>query len=70
MGCCMYNMYNVIKGSYAEFCHLKGCFSWDILPGLNLALENNLYVEVDGQEYKGQFLAPNVRYKFRVLNAQ
>lgn len=70
MGCCMYNMYNVIKGSYAEFCHLKGCFSWDILPGLNLAHENNLYVEVDGQEYKGQFLAPNVRYKFRVLNAQ
>lgn len=68
MGCCMYNMYNVIKGSYAEFCHLKGCFSWDILPGLNLALENNLFVEVDGQEYKGQFLVPNVRYKFKVLN--
>lgn len=70
MGCCMYNMYNVIKGSYAEFCHLKGCYSWDILPGLNLALENKLYVEVDGQEYKGQFLVPNVRYKFRVSNVQ
>lgn len=68
MGCCMYNMYNVIKGSYSEFCHLKGCYSWDILPGLNLALENKLYVEVDGEEYRGQFLVPNVRYKFRISN--
>lgn len=46
MGCCMYNMYNVIRGSYKQFVHLKGCYSWDILPGLNLALEHGLSVVI------------------------
>lgn len=66
MGCCMYNMYNVVRGSYRQFSHMKGCFSWDILPGLNLALENGLKVELDGKEYCGEFLIPNKRYKFVV----
>lgn len=67
MGCCMYNMYNVIRGSYKQFSHLKGCFSWDILPGLNLALEHGLCVEIDGITYRGSFLLPNKRYKFKVI---
>lgn len=66
MGCCMYNMYNVIHGSYARFQHLKGCYSWDILPGFNLALEHELNVEIDGKKYKGEFLYPGVKYKFSV----
>ena len=66
MGCCMYNMYNVIRGSYKQFSHLKGCFSWDILPGLNLALENGLSIMIDGKQYHGEFLYPGVRYKFVV----
>lgn len=66
MGCCMYNMYNVIRGSYAQFQHLKGCYSWDILAGLNLALEHGLDVRIDGIEYKGEFLMPGVKYKFIV----
>ena len=68
MGCCMYNMYNVIRGSYKQFSHLKGCFSWDILPGLNLAIENGLSIYVDEKEYNGEFLIPGVRYKFVVEN--
>ena len=67
MGCCMYNMYNVIRGSYKQFSHLKGCFSWDILPGLNIALEHGLSVELDGVAYHGEFLIPNKRYKFKVI---
>lgn len=66
MGCCMYNMYNVIHGSYALFQHIKGCYSWDILPGFNLALEHGLNVEIDGKKYKGEFLHPGVKYKFSV----
>lgn len=66
MGCCMYNMYNVIRGSYKQFSHLKGCYSWDILPGLNLALENGLYVCLDGADYYGDFLFPGKRYRFIV----
>lgn len=67
MGCCMYNMYNVIYGSYAQFQHLKGCYSWDILPGINLALEHGLNVLVNGQKYKGQFLYPGIKYKISVF---
>jgi len=68
MGCCMYNMYNVIRGSYAQFQHLKGAYSWDILPGLNLALESGLSVEVEGKPYNGEFLLPGVKYRFVVRN--
>ena len=68
MGCCMYNMYNVIRGSYKQFSHLKGCFSWDILPGLNLALENGLAILLDGKPYNGEFLYPGVRYRFVVYS--
>lgn len=66
MGCCMYNMYNVIHGSYALFQHIKGCYSWDILPGFNLALEHGLNIEIDGKKYKGEFLYPGIKYKFSV----
>lgn len=66
MGCCMYNMYNVISGSYCQFSHLKGCYSWDFLPGFNLALEQGLSVVVDGTEYKGEFMLPNIKHKFVV----
>lgn len=67
-GCCMYNMFNVITGRFAEFRHLTGCYSWDILPGLNLALEHGLNVMVEGKPYQGQFLMPGVKYHFKVTN--
>ena len=65
-GCCMYNMYNVITGAFAKFANLTGCYSWDILPGLNIALENNLTVTVEGKPYEGQFLYPGKKYYFEV----
>lgn len=66
MGCCMYNMYNVIRGSYRQFLHLKGCYSWDILPGMNLALEQGLDVELEGKKYGGEFLYPGIKYRFKI----
>jgi len=66
MGCCMYNMYNVIHGSYKQFQHLKGCYSWDILPGMNLALEHGLSVVIDGKSYQGEFLLPGIKHRFVV----
>lgn len=66
MGCCMYNMYNVIHGSYQQFQHLKGCYSWDILPGINLALEHGLNVEIEGKKYNGEFLEPGKKFNFIV----
>lgn len=66
IGCCMYNMYNVITGSFATFENPNGVYSWDILPGLNLALENNCNVFVEDNKYYGEFLYPDRRYRFRI----
>lgn len=70
LGCCMNNMYNVITGVFAKFTHLTGCYSWDILPGMNLALEHGLNVTLDGQPYRGQFLYPGIKYHFEVNGKQ
>lgn len=67
-GCCVYNMINVIKGSFKSFENPKGANSWDILAGLNLALENNLEVIVNDEPYQGQYLESDRKYKFRINN--
>jgi myo-inositol-1(or 4)-monophosphatase len=61
-------MYYVITGSFKSYVDTNGGFIWDILPGLNLALENNCEVYVEGKKYNGEFLAPNKRYKLEILN--
>lgn len=70
MGCCMYNMYNVIHGSYCRFQNLKGCYSWDFLPGINLALEHGLYIEINDTEYNGEFLYPGIKYRVLITEQQ
>ena len=66
IGCSMYNMYNVVHGSYAVFENIKGVNTWDLLPGINLALEHGCEVEIDGQPYEGQFLPPTKKYRVKV----
>jgi myo-inositol-1(or 4)-monophosphatase len=66
LGCCVYNMINVIRGSFLSFENPKGAHSWDILGGLNLALENNLKVTVNGNAYTGEYLPADQKYKFRI----
>jgi myo-inositol-1(or 4)-monophosphatase len=39
-GCSMYNMLSAVKGSFRSFENVNGVSCWDILPGLNLALEH------------------------------
>lgn len=68
IGCSMYNMLAAVRGSYARFENVKGVNCWDILPGLNLALENNVSAFVDGEPYRGQILFPTQKYKI-VLEA-
>ncbi len=69
IGCSMYNMLSVIKGSFNSFENLKGVNSWDILPGINLALEHGRYVEVDGVKYNGELLLPTKKYKVFISSA-
>jgi myo-inositol-1(or 4)-monophosphatase len=68
IGCCVYNMFNVIRGAYSVFENPKGAWIWDIIPGLNLALEHNLNVIVNGREYNGKLLEPDKKYRFRISN--
>lgn len=70
IGCCMYNMAQVVKGSYEKFFNPKGAHSWDLLPGLNLALENNLLIEVENKKYNGEFLQPTKKYRFSIRNVR
>jgi len=65
MGCCVYNIYNVIVGSYEYFEH-RGAQTWDMLAGLNLALEHGADVFVDGERYHGEFLFPGKKYPFKI----
>lgn len=68
IGCCVLNMLNVVRGAYATFENPKGAKVWDIIAGLNLALEHGHSVNVDGQPYGGELLDPAGRYKFRVVS--
>ena len=68
IGCCVLNMLNVVRGAYATFDNPKGAKVWDIIPGLNLALEHGHSVTVDGKPYRGELLDPTGRYKFRIVS--
>lgn len=65
-GCCVFNMLCTIRGSLCSFENPKGAWPWDILAGLNLALEAGLSVVVEDQKYAGEYLAPDRRYRFKV----
>lgn len=66
LGCCVYNMLSVIRGSLHSFENPKGANSWDILAGLNLALEHGLAVTVEGKKYAGEYLPADQKYRFKV----
>lgn len=63
MGCAVYNLYNVIRGSFARFTNPRGAYSWDLLPGLMLAREHNCDIELEGKPYHGEFLEPGRKYR-------
>lgn len=65
-GCAVYNLYNVARGAFTRFINPKGAYAWDLLPGLMLALEHNCEISVNGEEFHGQFLEPNCKYRVDV----
>lgn len=70
IGCSMYNTLASVRGAFAVFENVKGVNCWDILPGLNLALENGCEVTVDDIPYHGQILFPSRKYKIRISNLE
>ncbi|HLU17277.1 MAG TPA: inositol monophosphatase family protein [Edaphocola sp.] len=69
IGCCVYNMYQVVTGAFYSFENPKGAKVWDIIAGLNLALQHGLRVSVNNQEYHGELLRPDERYRFRICQS-
>ncbi|UXJ69545.1 inositol monophosphatase family protein [Lysinibacillus fusiformis] len=67
MGCAVYNIYNVITGSYARFINPVGAYVWDFLPGVMLALEHGCKVFINGKLYNGEILEPYKRYQFEIV---
>ena len=65
-GCSMYNMFCAITGRFKNFENVKGVNSWDILPGINIAKNNNIPVTVNNINYTGELLFPDKKYKVRV----
>jgi len=63
MGCAVYNLFNVIRGSYARFVNPKGAKSWDLIAGVALAAEAGCEVFLNGEEYDGRFLEADQRYR-------
>ncbi len=70
IGCSMYNMLSVVRGSFAVFENVNGVNCWDILPGLNLALEHGCNATIDGRPYLGQILFPLKKYKVKISNLE
>ncbi len=66
IGCCVLNMINVIRGSFATFQNPRGAKIWDIIGGLNLALEQGLNVTLEGEPYAGQLIDPSGKYRFKI----
>ena len=68
MGCSVFNFYNVITKSFKTFENTKGAYVWDLIAGLNLALEHGCKVLVEGRDYNGEFLDPNRKHSFKIIN--
>jgi len=66
LGCAVYNLMCVIKGSFRRFVNPVGAYSWDLLAGVQLAREHGLKVEVDQAPYGGEYLEPGRRYRLDI----
>lgn len=62
-GCAVYNIFNVIRGSFARFVNPKGAYIWDLLPGVMLALEHHCDVLIDEEPYFGKLLSSDRKYR-------
>lgn len=66
LGCAAYNLFGVSTGRFTHFANHVGANAWDIIAGLNLALEHGCGVKVNGTKYSGEFLDPSRRHRFEV----
>lgn len=70
IGCSMYNLLMAARGSFKVFENVKGVNCWDILPGLNLALEAGCKAWVNGEPYQSQILFPVKKYRIKIAQGE
>lgn len=68
IGCAVYNLLNVIRGSFARFINPTGAHAWDLVAGVNLALDHGCDVLIDGETYERAFLEPGQKYRVDIRN--
>jgi fructose-1,6-bisphosphatase/inositol monophosphatase family enzyme len=64
LGCCMFSMYLILKGSLQCFSNPVGANVWDIMPGLIIAYNLGYDVKVNGNKYHGEILDFNKKHTF------
>jgi len=65
LGSATYNLFCVATGRLAYY-RSSGANVWDVLAGINIALEHGCEVKIDGREYRGEFLDPHRKYAVSV----
>lgn len=65
-GSATYNLFCVATGRLAHYSNGCGANAWDILAGINIALEHGCEVKIDEGEYRGEFLDPHRKYSVSV----
>jgi myo-inositol-1(or 4)-monophosphatase len=68
LGSAAFNLFCVATGRLKSFHNPIGAHAWDLVAGVNLALEQGCEVLIDGKVYEGQFLAPTKKYCVDVFN--
>ncbi len=68
LGSAAFNLFCVATGRLKSFHNTVGANAWDILAGINLAIEQGCEVLIDDESYRGQFLVPTRKYRVEVFN--
>jgi myo-inositol-1(or 4)-monophosphatase len=61
-GCSLFNLSLAATSSITFNSSSKGVRLWDIVPAALVALESGKKVKINGEEYFGKFLNPNLRF--------
>ncbi len=68
LGSAAFNLFCVATGRLRSFHNPIGAHAWDLVAGVNLALEQGCEVLIDGEVYEGKFLKPTKKYCVDVFN--
>ena len=67
-GCSLFNLILAATTSVTFKSSSKGVRLWDIAPAVLIALESGKSVKINGEEYFGEFLNPNLRFVVEIQN--